>query len=63
MKLMWKLPQRRQLLSDVVSLSQKGLGIPQAFGPGMIHIFEGGEKEKVHLPLIFNYNGVFCSDR
>lgn len=29
----------------------------------MIHIPQDGERERVHLSLIFNYNGVFCSDR
>lgn len=29
----------------------------------MIHISQDPERERVHLPLIFNYNGVFCSDR
>jgi len=49
---MWKLPQKRQLLSDVWALQRKGLGIPQAFGPRMIHIFQDGEREKVHLPFL-----------
>lgn len=35
----------------------------KAFGPGLVHSFQDGKREKVHLPLIFNDNGVFCSDR